>query len=223
MLWMAVTGAALNHSDDIGLPNIPLTFNWLRELYKMPEPSLKSFRADGQWLTQADDRQLFLNAKSIGECRGELVGAEAQAEFLIGICAEELLLLDRNGVILDRINQTHGLPAPLSAASMSAGDLFLASGGASLRADLKQLQFTPVPSNVAWHAAEKVPAAVRNDIAAAVIGHDLNAERILIDLHTGRLLGFASKWLLDMTALMIIVLSVTGCWLWWRHVRHAQH
>ena len=223
MLWMATTGAILNHSDDIGLSKIPLSFSWLRELYKMPEPVLHSFRINSHWLTQADDRQLFFDSTSIGECKGELVGAEAQTDFLIGICAEELLLLDRNGKVLDRINKTHGLPTPLTAAIVDAGNLFLSSAGETLQADLDQLQFKPVSTNIQWHAAETASASVRNGIVTAISGRDLNAERVLLDLHSGRLLGLTSKWLLDITALMIIVLTVTGCWLWWRHVRHPHH
>lgn len=224
MIWMAVSGIALNHADDIGLPKLPMTGEWLRKLYKLPEPALISFHIDPHWLTQIDGRQIFLNKNPVDDCRGKLVGAEAMPAYFVAVCSEELLLIDSQGQVLERINSAHGLPTPLSAATLDQGRLLLQHVDATLSADLDQLQFLPVPTPTQTIAAWRTdtPTPLRADIIQQFMGRELNAERVLHDLHSGRLLGLAGTWLLDLTGAMVILLSLTGCWLWWRHVRHAR-
>jgi len=225
MIWMAVSGIALNHADDIGLPKLPMTGEWLRKLYKLPEPALLSFHLDPHWLTQIDGRQIFLDKKAVDDCRGHLVGAEVMPEFLVAVCAEELLLIDSQGQLLERINSAHGLPTPLTAATLDQGRLLLRHADVTLSADLDQLQFLPLPASAQTNAVEwrnSQPTPFRADIIRQFMGRELNAERVLHDLHSGRLLGMAGTWLLDLTGAMVILLSLTGCWLWWRHVRHAR-
>jgi hypothetical protein len=50
-------------------------------------------------------------------------------------------------------------------------------------------------------------------------GRGLSLERLLLDLHSGRVFPRTSPWLLDMVGIGLVALSLFGLLLWWRR-RH---
>ncbi|MFT5351416.1 MAG: hypothetical protein ACI9MF_002239 [Gammaproteobacteria bacterium] len=47
-------------------------------------------------------------------------------------------------------------------------------------------------------------------------GKGLSLERILLDLHSGRLLGNAGVFIVDLAALFFVFLALSGSWMWLR-------
>jgi uncharacterized iron-regulated membrane protein len=47
-------------------------------------------------------------------------------------------------------------------------------------------------------------------------GIGLSAERVMLDLHSGRILGRAGVYLVDAAAIVFLLLAVSGTWLWAR-------
>jgi len=47
-------------------------------------------------------------------------------------------------------------------------------------------------------------------------------ERLLLDLHAGRFLGPLAAWFSDIMASLIIILSLSGIWLWWKNYRRSK-
>ena len=50
-------------------------------------------------------------------------------------------------------------------------------------------------------------------------GRVLTLERLMVDLHSGRLFGLGGTWLMDIVAALMVVLAVSGLWLWTRSGR----
>lgn len=220
LLWLAATGLLLNHADDLDLSHHTLDARVLQWLYRLPSPSITGFDLTLHFISQVDRQQLYFDTRPLGTCRGTLVGAERLSKDMIAvICGEEIILLDENGELQERIHAAHGLPVPIAAAAVSDGRLLLDTAGAAQVVDLGQLTFTPVAIIPAWRQTASTPPAVATTLARLAIGDELNGERVLRDLHSGRLLGAWGTWLLDGFAIAILVLSITGFWLWWRHVR----
>jgi hypothetical protein len=61
-----------------------------------------------------------------------------------------------------------------------------------------------------------LPAALRAELVRQYRGRGLSVERLLLDLHAGRILGEFGAWLVDLTAIACLGLAVTGLWLWSR-------
>jgi hypothetical protein len=220
LLWLAATGLLLNHADDLDLTHRTLDARVLQWLYRLPPLSITSFDLAPHFISQVDREQVYFDTAPIGTCRGVLVGAERLPPGMIAvICGEEIMLLDERGELLERIHAAHGLPAPINAAAVSDGKLLLDAAGSVRVADLDQLAFTSSPITPGWRRPGAVPPAVEAALARNATGDELNGERVLHDLHSGRLLGAWGKWLLDGFAIAIMVLAITGFWLWWRHVR----
>jgi uncharacterized iron-regulated membrane protein len=53
-------------------------------------------------------------------------------------------------------------------------------------------------------------------------GTGLSLERVLLDLHSGRILGEAGVWLVDAAALLFLLLAGSGVWLWGRRRASAR-
>lgn len=73
-----------------------------------------------------------------------------------------------------------------------------------------------VPAQTGWGQSVVVPAALRTELIRQYRGRGLSVERLLLDLHAGRLLGAFGVWLVDLTAVVCLGLAVSGLWLWSR-------
>ena len=47
----------------------------------------------------------------------------------------------------------------------------------------------------------------------------LTWDRVMLDIHTGRIVGDVGVWLMDLAAIAMIILSVTGAYMWWRRAK----
>jgi hypothetical protein len=47
-------------------------------------------------------------------------------------------------------------------------------------------------------------------------GRVLTLERLMLDLHSGRLFGLGGTWLMDIVAALLVILAASGMWLWSR-------
>ena len=56
--------------------------------------------------------------------------------------------------------------------------------------------------------------ALAAELSADYRGHSLSWERVLLDLHSGRLFGRYGTWVMDIAAGLLLVLVMTGIWLW---------
>ena len=69
-------------------------------------------------------------------------------------------------------------------------------------------------ANALWSQPTAVPAALRQRIASDYRGRLLTLERLLQDLHGGRLFGRAGVFFMDLAAVAFLILAATGLWMW---------
>ena len=83
--------------------------------------------------------------------------------------------------------------------------------------DLDMTAWRPhVDGAVAWPETGSAPAAIRAAVADNYRGTGLPWERVVLDLHSGRLLGPAGPYLMDAAAVILILLSASGLYNWVR-------
>jgi len=46
------------------------------------------------------------------------------------------------------------------------------------------------------------------------MGRQISLERFLLDAHSGRFFGKYGVYVIDIAALLLLILSITGIWLW---------
>jgi uncharacterized iron-regulated membrane protein len=61
----------------------------------------------------------------------------------------------------------------------------------------------------------KLERALQNHYRSEV----LPLERLLLDLHSGRFFGSAGPWIMDAAAVLLVLLALSGTWIWLRRKR----
>ncbi|MCB1676365.1 MAG: PepSY domain-containing protein, partial [Halioglobus sp.] len=89
--------------------------------------------------------------------------------------------------------------------------------------DLEQIDFSARDTGGAL-INQLAPAPLQPVIRDALPGRAqwLSWERLLLDLHSGRLAGRAGVWLADAIGVLLCALVLSGIAMWWLHRRRRQ-
>jgi hypothetical protein len=67
---------------------------------------------------------------------------------------------------------------------------------------------------VAWSRPGSLDARRLSELRRDYRQHMISPERVLLDIHTGRILGRIGPWIVDLSAVVLLVLAITGFWIW---------
>jgi len=131
-----------------------------------------------------------------------------------------VLLLDAQGQQVERMGPAYGVPA-FSALGRNDQGLVLETEHGLSQYDVDQLASVALPGNAAWTPSrqQSLPETMKQRIVAQSVPSSLNWQRLLLDLHAGRLFGLAGQLVMDLAALMLVVLALTGTVIWSRSRR----
>jgi uncharacterized iron-regulated membrane protein len=74
----------------------------------------------------------------------------------------------------------------------------------------------PPAGGIRWSQPAMPSAAQAEQLGAAALGLAINWERVLLDLHSGRILPKAGRYIADITALALLYMCFSGIVLWTR-------
>lgn len=220
VLVLSVTGIALNHSPGLALDQNYVHWQWLLRAYGDDSGMRSGYRIDAGWVSRARGGQLSLNANAVTTCYDELVGALQTPQFVVAACADQLVLIQADGQLIEAIPASNGLPTPLQGIGRVDNAIVVQYEDRWFVADLDTLQFArPVTAGalVEQAAAGPLPAALISTLPAAQ--QWLTWERVLLDLHSGRLFGRAGVWVMDAAAVLLMCLASSGVAMWALHRR----
>lgn len=219
VVMLVVTGIALNHSGDWGLDKKPLRQAWLLEYYGIPSPVLRSFPLtpplnSGAWLSQLGEG-LYLSDTQIGRCDSSLLGVVVLPETIAVLCEGRLKLFTLTGEKLDDISESLGLPQGAKALALNGDTLLLRTAEGVLAFDPRSFMFSAMSVNeIAWAAPALAPATLQRSLMDQYRGSGLSWERLLLDLHSGRLFGSLGVFVVDLAAIALLLIALSGVWVW---------
>jgi len=222
MVLVTLTGIALNHTMELRLDQRMVDSEWLLRLYDIEAPAEPTaFALGAHTVAQLGDR-LYFDERELGDARGALIGAVAAAAGFVVAAGGGLVLLTADGRILEQLGAAEGVPPGLRALGTAAdGRLVVRAADGDHRLDLPALRWEPIDAKearVSWAR----PVTLADDRRAALMkryrGRGLPLERILLDLHSGRILGRWGVYLVDAVAILTVVLAFTGLWMWARQI-----
>jgi len=224
VLLLAITGIVLNHAAELHLDRRFVDAPWLLRAYGDHSSSLPAVELDAHWLSQAGNGHVYFDAREVAPCGGKLVGAVAAGELLLAACSQELLLLTRAGELVETVTASTGLPTPLQAVGLSEDRVVVQVADTWWLADLESLEFAaraPAGTTVMQPLVTgQLPDAIRQQIPAPE--QWLSWERVLLDLHSGRLFGRLGVWWMDAVGVLLATLAASGVVMWWLH-RRRRH
>ncbi|TNF33764.1 MAG: PepSY domain-containing protein [Gammaproteobacteria bacterium] len=222
IIVVSITGIALNHTKEFGLGQT-VHQPWLLALYGIDEPGVSLVQVGaGRVLHDGVDR-LYRESRYLGECGGFFAGAVTVPGGWVAACGDSLWVFDPEDRLLERIGIEHGLPGAVEALGQDMdGHLGLQVAGQPWLLDLGTLAFTPVSDNrIAWAPVQVLArgAAGLPDIPA---GSTLTLEQVILDLHSGRLFGRFTVLLMDLSAVAMLLLGVSGLVVWGSRRKRRQ-
>lgn len=226
VLLLSVTGIALNHGSDWALDRRYIGWDWAIAALgiRAPEPSA-SFADRGHRVTQLG-RRVYLDAVEIPYEADAIEGFVVLGPLAVLAMPDGVLLLTVDGDLVEHIDLATSLPGPVEAVGRTDGLPVLESGGRLFIADADVTTFEPwadgtaapagAPEDVTWSSASEPPAAEVAVLEDLYRGRGVTVERLLLEIHSGRIIGKAGPLLLDLVAVFLVALSLSGLLVWFR-------
>jgi hypothetical protein len=220
---MAVTGALLNHTADFRFGSTYVQSDWILDWYGIEAPhELRAFLAGDRYITLMGEH-LYLNRKELGGSHRELAGAAKSGDLYVVAVDDSILLLTHFGELIERLEAEDGVPAGVRQIGADAqGQVVVRTGYEVYRADadfLRWSHFEGNPATVDWARVVPLEPQLRTWLRRHFRREVLAQERLLLDLHSGRFFGRFGPWVFDAAALLLLLLSLTGTWIWLKRRR----
>ena len=217
-LIIAATGILLNHTEEFQLDSQDIKSDWILDWYGIEAPEeLLSFPCGSRHITLMGEH-LYLNRKEIDGDYQQLVGAVCQDEILIVAISNSILLLTPRGELIEQLKGRDGVPAGIRTIGSDASGQMVVQGSHDLYQPgqdfIQWKRWEGNPETVSWTSPSKLDPVVKATLQQHFRTEVLPLERVILDLHSGRFFGHLGPWLFDIAALLLILLSLSGTWIW---------
>jgi len=218
VLLLSGTGLVLNHTEELALDSRHVGSAFLLDWYGIHAPEeMRSFTAGTATITSAGN-QVYWNLTRIPQVSAPLIGAVQFADLVVLGIEGQLLLFTRQGELIERLDGSTGVPAGMQALGLAAdGMLAIQAAHGYYRVDENFLEWHETDSlDARWATALAPSTALRAALQESWRGTGLTLERMLLDIHSGRILGNWGVYLVDLAASLFLLLAISGIWLWSR-------
>lgn len=232
VIVLALTGLLLNHTGELALDARHVRSPALLDWYGITAPEkMSGYALDHVSITEVGNR-IYWNTTLIPQATPPLIGAVQLADLIVVGIQGQLLLFTPDGDLIERMGGAAGVPAGMHALGVTAaGELAIQAAHGFYRTDENLLEWHESAELEADWATPSSPApSLKVALRQAYRGTGLPLERVLLDLHSGRILGAWGVYLMDGAALLFLVLAISGVWLWSRrrasqkaHQRKIHH
>lgn len=220
-VMLVITGWLINHTEALRMDSRYVQADFILDWYGIEAPDqVKSFALGEHWISQLDDR-LYLDGRPLSGNYARLVGAMKFANMLVAALNDEIVLLTPEGRLIERLGSAAGIPSDIQGIALGPDDnLLINAAEGQYRTDAQLLEWhkSSVP-DPEWVRPDPTPERLRNQLVETYRGSILPWERVVLDLHSGRIFGWWGEWLIDFVALLILALAITGSWIWWKYRR----
>ncbi len=222
ILLLSLSGIMLNHTDDLELDTTYIDNPALLQWYGIQTTPITNFQAEQFWVS-FDGNTVYINKEKTGNCK-KLTGAHTFDTLLFISCENSLQIYNQHSQLIETIDKNFGLPTPVSGIGVNKKNnkqqIYLLSQGSYYQINSQTLAFNKLNSKSRQISLPaKAPTNVIKAIKIQSQNNGLNLERILLDIHSGRILGIFGVLLIDFAALLLIFMALSGLWVWLIRIR----
>ncbi len=223
LIFLSLSGIALNHTDTLSLAHSPIRSSLLLDHYGIAPPNDIRFYDDNKLVVT--NNLVWLGDKVLLESAAVIIALTpikimTEKAWAV-VSAEQLYFYNESGDLIDQIGAESGLPLGIKAIAVEEGVLVIKTATTLLQYDSDQLSWYDFDSNTKpnWikptTPTEKLAATAKLNYRAQY----LTLERIILDAHSGRVLGLFGVLFMDAVGLLLILLSISGIYIWLRYAR----
>jgi len=213
---LAVTGILLNHTDGLRLDERHAQQPWLLDLYGIdPVAPKRGYAVGERWISQARET-LLLDAETIGRLRTPRVAAMPLDGMIAVVARDHVRLILPDGRLVERAPLPEEF-VPVRDAAHTGDRLLLQTPLGHRMSDSALVEWRSYDGDWPGSATPRpLPERLRHEIAQRLAAATLTWEKLVLDLHSGRLFGRYGPLFMDALAVVLIALAITGGVLWWR-------
>ncbi|BAJ03583.1 uncharacterized iron-regulated membrane protein [Shewanella violacea DSS12] len=217
IMLMAITGVVINHSNHLSIDSAPVQQAWLLDYYGITPPSKLAIYQTQPLSLASSDNLVWVQHKQAVEADSEIKGMLALDNMLIAVDTGHLYILSQDGDLMEKQDASMGLPRDIQEIGYD-GQIWLKAQDGYFMADdqliewTKAMPFSPIP----WAVPLQTDTAQTEAAAISLLARSshLTWERVLLDVHSGRFFGSLGPWFMDLVALSLIIMAISGIYLW---------
>lgn len=226
LIFLSLSGIALNHTDALSLAHSPIRSSVLLDHYGISPPNDVRFFGNNNLVVT--NELVWLANQVLLESAAKIIAITPltfnEQQLLAVVSTEQLLFYSESGELVDQLGEESGFPLGATDVGIIDGQLIIKSGAETLQYNSEQYSWQESHSSkkVKWVAAN---TASERDIEGAKLNYRaqyLTVERIILDAHSGRILGTFGVLFMDVIAILLILLSVSGMYIWLRYARSKR-
>ena len=218
VMLLVVTGILLNHTDSLEMQNIFVKNKLILNAYDInPQKEPYGFVVDNYWISKVEDR-VYFNQQELIETAEKLVGVISTDEFMVIALDESLLLVTTSGDIVERLTGSEGVPGGIQFIGKDKdNEIVIRTVHGDYIADFDNTNWQRIEEiNALWSTVDVMPDDLKQKLLELYRGRGLSLERIVLDLHSGRIFGGWGVFLVDVMAILFFLLALSGTWMWFK-------
>ncbi len=223
VLVLSVTGILLNHTERLGFDQQHVQTDLVLDWYGIHAPqTMTSFEVGTRRITLFG-RHLYLDTLELPGEHQQLIGATKFTDYIVIAVDHNILLFSPQGELVERLGGVDGVPSGMRSLGIDGlGSLVVNGAHAIYRPNIDFLNWAHWEGDaktIEWKQSTPLPGPLYRKLVGHYRGEVLPVERVLLDLHSGRIFGRYGVWAMDAAAVLLILLTVTGTWMWLRRRR----
>lgn len=223
VLLLAITGILINHSHHLAIDISHVKQAWLLDNYGITPPAQINIYQTSPLQLASSDNLVWVDKHLALEANSTINSIVPFGDMFIAIDNDNLYLISAEGALLEKQDLSTGLPSGLTSLA-NDGHIWINTDSGSYMADEDLIEWTQampfVPLTWVQPLTEVSNSSVitaTQEISLLARSHHLTWERVLLDIHSGRFFGALGPWFMDLVALALIFMSLSGVYLWLQH------
>jgi len=210
LILLVVTGVAVQHPTALGLDKRYVQSPSLLAWYGISAPEVGYMYVDQDIAYAQLDERTYRGQQQLVEVEGELRGVKTITGVSLVATTRGVWLYDADARFVDRFDPP-GVPLRLG----NSGDAaLLETDRGTFLADADFLSWSLWSAAQAplanWAIAAPPTEEQRQAFQRLYLNKVVSWERLLTDLHSGRLLGWLGPYIIDAAALGLLIVAITG-------------
>jgi len=215
LFYLLLSGLVLNHVDILKLDKREVNYPWLMRWYGIHAADPTQGYLLGKSYLSWEDSKWVLDDKLLPNSAGQPVGAVEINGINYVATATALYLYQSDGQLLDKVEK-QSLPAfPILALGKMGSNVMLKTPSAVFASIDGENWERSSATGMTLSSLQDLPADVRRRVADT-LAPGISLQRVLLDVHSGRIFGRYAIWVMDVASLVLLALGLSGFWLYWR-------
>ena len=221
LIHLSITGIFLNHTEELGLDEKYTASPLILGLYNISIPNKEeSFSVDNHFISRFGN-QVFLDKQPVFKSENPIIGAVIFNQMLVLAFQKELVLLTEEGELIEKLTGSTGVPVNIQKLGALNNLLFLKTSNQVWESNDEGQEWRVSDSSFnEWSNEVVMPDEKTQQVESYFLGKGVSLEQFFLDLHNGNIIKGFGKWILDIIAIFLLLISISGVWIWLRKKRY---